>query len=115
ILMPDDSASVLDPLTEETTVIVRCDVVDPANMQGDERDPRSVARRAEDYLKSTGIADAAIFGPEPEFFIFDSVKWRTDINSATYAMYAAEAAWVSHADFEDALTGHPPGVKRGYF
>jgi len=115
ILMPDDSASVLDPFTEETTVILRCDIVDPANMQGYERDPRSVARRAEEYLKSTGIADSAMFGPEPEFFIFDSVKWRTDINSAMYAIYSEEAAWVSHEDFDNANTGHRPGVKGGYF
>lgn len=74
ILMPDDSSTVLDPFTEETTVNIICDIVEPSTMQGYERDPRSVARRAEEYLKSTGIADSALFGPEPEFFVFDSAK-----------------------------------------
>ena len=73
ILMPDDSASVMDPFSEDSTIIVRCDIVEPATGQGYERDPRSVAKRAEEYLKSTGIADTAIFGPEPEFFVFDEV------------------------------------------
>jgi glutamine synthetase len=73
ILMPDDSTSVLDPFTDDTTVILRCDIVEPSTMQGYERDPRSVAKRAEEYLKSTGIADTAFFGPEPEFFVFDDV------------------------------------------
>jgi glutamine synthetase len=65
ILMPDDSASVIDPFTEEATIIVRCNIVEPATGQGYDRDPRSVGRRAEEYLKSTGIADSAMFGPEP--------------------------------------------------
>ena len=69
IIRADDSASVMDPFTEEATLIVRCDIIEPATGQGYERDPRSVARRAETYLKSTGIADSAMFGPEPEFFI----------------------------------------------
>ena len=82
ILMPDDSASLLDPFSEAPTVIVRCNIVEPATGQGYERDPRSVAKRAEEYLKSTGIADTAMFGPEPEFFVFDEVKWHADISLA---------------------------------
>lgn len=70
IIMPDDSSAVLDPFTESTTVNVRCDVIEPATMQGYDRDPRSVAARAEEYLKSTGIGDTAYFGPEPEFLPF---------------------------------------------
>ena len=71
ILMPDAATAVLDPFFEEPTVNIRCDVIEPATMQGYERDPRSLAKRAEAYLKSTGIADSALFGPENEFFIFD--------------------------------------------
>ena len=74
ILMPDDSTSILDPFTDDTTVILRCSVVEPTTMQGYDRDPRSVARRAEEYLASTGIGDTAYFGPEPEFFVFDDIK-----------------------------------------
>ena len=72
ILMPEAATAVIDPFFEEATVDIRCDVIEPATMQGYERDPRSLAKRAEAYLKSTGIAETALFGPENEFFIFDS-------------------------------------------
>ncbi len=115
ILMPDDSASILDPFTDATTVIVRCNVVEPGTMQGYERDPRSVAIRAEEYLKSTGLGDTAFFGPEPEFFVFDDVKWGADMDGAFYEINSEEAAWSSGADYEGGNMGHRPGVKGGYF
>ncbi|MCK0165091.1 glutamate--ammonia ligase [Marinobacter sp. S6332] len=115
ILMPDDSSSVLDPFTEESTINITCDIVEPSTMQGYERDPRSVARRAEEYLKSTGIADGALFGPEPEFFVFDSAKWKTDMQGSMYSLHSEEAAWVSGDDFDSNNIGHRPGVKGGYF
>ncbi|RLU02440.1 MAG: glutamate--ammonia ligase [Ketobacter sp.] len=115
ILMPDDSTAVIDPFTDETTLNLRCDIVEPATMQGYERDPRSVGRRAEEYLKSTGIADSALFGPEPEFFVFDSVTWKSDMSGSMYSIHSEEAAWVSHEDFDRANIGHRPGVKGGYF
>lgn len=115
ILMPDDEASILDPFTEDATVIIRCGVVEPATGQGYERDPRSVATRAEEYLKSTGIGDTALFGPEPEFFVFDDVKWKVDMSGAAYAISSDEAAWSSNAEFEGGNIGHRPGVKGGYF
>ncbi|HDY82204.1 MAG TPA: glutamate--ammonia ligase [Halieaceae bacterium] len=115
ILMPDDSASVLDPFTDDTTVIVRCDIVEPSTMQGYERDPRSVARRAEEYLKSTGIGDTAFFGPEPEFFVFDDIKWHADMSGAGYTINSEEAAWSSSHSYDDGNIGHRPGVKGGYF
>ena len=115
ILMPDDSTSVLDPFTDEPTVILRCDIVEPTTMQGYNRDPRSVAKRAEEYLKSTGLGDTAFFGNEPEFFIFDDVKWHADMSGAGYAIASEEAAWASNHSFEDGNTGHRPGVKGGYF
>jgi len=115
ILMPDDNASVLDPFTDATTVIVRCNIVEPSTMQGYERDPRSVAMRAEEFLKSTGLGDTAFFGPEPEFFVFDDVKWGADMDGAFYEINSEEAAWSSGADYEGGNMGHRPGVKGGYF
>lgn len=115
ILMPDDEASVMDPFTEEATIIVRCDIVEPATGQGYERDPRSIARRAEEFLKSTGLGDTALFGPEPEFFIFDDVKWGVNISGAFYKIGSEEASWSSGQKIDGGNLGHRPGVKGGYF
>ena len=115
ILMPDDSTAVLDPFTDDPTVIVRCDIVEPDTMQGYERDPRSIAKKAEAYLVSTGLGDTAFFCPEPEFFVFDDVKWNVDMSGASYSINAEEAAWSSNLDLEDGNTGHRPRVKGGYF
>jgi glutamine synthetase len=115
ILMPDDSTSVIDPFTDDATAILRCDVVEPSTMQGYERDPRSVAKRAEAYLASTGLGDTAFFGPEPEFFVFDDVKYKVEMQGASYAINSEEAAWASNDSFDEGNTGHRPGVKGGYF
>ncbi len=115
ILMPDDSTSVIDPFTDDATVILRCDVVEPSTMQGYERDPRSVAKRAEAYLASTGLGDTAFFGPEPEFFVFDDVKYKVEMQGASYEINSEEAAWASGESFDEGNTGHRPGVKGGYF
>ena len=115
ILMPDDETAVVDPFTEETTVNLRCDILEPSTLQGYERDPRSLGKRAEAYLSSTGIGDTAYFGPEAEFFIFDDVKYKADMSGASYEIQSQEAAWMTHADFEGGNLGHRPGVKGGYF
>ncbi|OZG75478.1 type I glutamate--ammonia ligase [Hahella sp. CCB-MM4] len=115
ILMPDDATAVIDPFTEETTLNLTCNIIEPSTMQGYERDPRSIAQRAEEYLKSTGIADTVLFGPEPEFFVFDSVKWDVGMRGASYDIFSEEAAWVSGEDFDRNNIGHRPGVKGGYF
>jgi glutamine synthetase len=115
ILMPDPTSIVLDPFAEETQVNIRCDILEPSTMQGYERDPRSVARRAEEYLKSTGIGDEAFFGPEPEFFMFDDVRFHTDMAGSFYAINSTEAKWNSGTEYEDGNLGHRPGVKGGYF
>ncbi|GAA6151732.1 glutamate--ammonia ligase [Pseudoteredinibacter isoporae] len=115
ILMPDDESGVLDPFTDEPTVIVRCDIVEPSTMQGYERDPRSVAKRAEEYLKSTGLGDTAFFGPEPEFFVFDDVKWKDNMGSCGYEINSEEADWSTDKEFADGNMGHRPRVKGGYF
>ena len=115
ILMPDDNTAVLDPFTDDPTVILRCNIVEPATMQGYDRDPRSIAKKAEAYLASTGLGDTAFFGPEPEFFVFEDVKWNADMSGASYEVNAEEAAWSSNLDFGDGNTGHRPRVKGGYF
>ncbi len=115
ILMPDDEASVLDPFTDEPTIIIRCNIVEPTTGQGYNRDPRSVADRAQEYLRATGIADSALFGPEPEFFVFDDVKWHADIGGAGYSISSEEAAWSSSHHYDDGNIGHRPGIKGGYF
>ena len=115
ILMPEAASAVMDPFMEEPTLIIRCDIVEPATMQGYERDPRSVAKRAEEYLKSTGIADTAYFGPEPEFFILEDVRWGADMSGAFYKVDSEEAEWSSERAYEGGNMGHRPGVKGGYF
>jgi len=114
-LMAEPDTAVMDPFCDEPTLNLRCDVLEPSTMMGYERDPRSLAKRAEEYLKSTGIADTCFFGPEPEFFIFDDVKWRVDMSSASYQLDSQEAAWNSAKSYEEGNLGHRPSVKGGYF
>lgn len=75
ILMPDTETAFLDPFYEVNTIAIRCDVLEPQTGKGYDRDPRTIARRAEEFLKQTKIGDAFLVGPEPEFFIFDDVRW----------------------------------------
>jgi len=115
ILMPDASSAVMDPFSDENTLIIRCNIVEPSTGQGYDRDPRSIAERAEAYLKSTGIADTVYFGPEPEFFILDDVRWGADMSGAFYKVDSDESEWNSERVYEDGNIGHRPGVKGGYF
>jgi glutamine synthetase len=115
ILMPDTTTAVVDPFFEEVTLNIRCDIIDPHTMQSYERDPRTVARKAEEYLKATGIADVCYIGPEPEFFLFDDVRWKINMAGASYAIDSAEAAWNSNKKFAGGNIGHRPSVKGGYF
>ena len=115
ILMPDADSARLDPFRDESTLILTCDVIEPSDMKGYDRDPRSLAKRAEAYLKSTGIGDTAYFGPEPEFFIFDSVVWKTDMSGTMVKISSEEASWESGDAYEGGNMGHRPGVKGGYF
>ena len=115
ILMPDAKSAVMDPFYEELTMVLRCNVVEPSTMQGYDRCPRSLAERAEAYMKSTGIADSCLFGPENEFFVFDDVKWGSSIGSAFYKVDSDEASWNSEKVFESGNIGHRPTVKGGYF
>jgi glutamine synthetase len=115
VLMPDGETAVLDPFAEETQINIRCDILEPTTMQGYDRDPRSVAKRAEEYLKSTGIGDKVLMGPEPEFFLFDDVRFHTDMGGSFFKIEASEAKWNSGSEYEDGNMGHRPGVKGGYF
>jgi glutamine synthetase len=115
ILMPDPDSAVIDVFTEEVTLNLRCNVIEPATMQGYDRCPRTLAQRAEAYLKSTGIADVAYFGPENEFFVFDDVRWDATMQGAMYAIDSSEGAWNTSRSYDDINTGHRPGVKGGYF
>ncbi len=114
-LLPDLSSILPDPFFQDSTVFIHCNVVDPQTMMGYERDPRSLAQRAETYLQSTGIADQALFGPEPEFFIFDDVRWETNISGAFYKIDSEEAVWNSSKLMEGGNIGHRPALKGGYF
>ena len=115
ILMPDTSTAVVDPFTEEATLNLRCDVLEPATMEGYSRCPRALARRAEAYLRYSGIADRAYFGPECEFFIFDSVRWRVAMEHVFFRIDSAEGDWSSAQSFPEGNPGHRPRVKGGYF
>ena len=115
LLMPDPNTAYIDPFFDETTLILTCDVVEPADGKGYDRDPRSIAKRAEAYLKSSGIGDTAFFGPEPEFFIFDSVEWKTDMSGTYVKIFSEEAAWSTAEKFDGGNAGHRPMVKGGYF
>jgi len=115
ILMPAAETAVMDPFTDEPTLIITCDIVEPTTMQGYERDPRSVAKRAIEHLKSTGIGDQAYFGPEPEFFILDDVRWGSDMSGSFVKVDSEESEWNSEKVYNDGNMGHRPGVKGGYF
>ncbi len=115
LLMPDPNTANIDPFFEEPTLLLSCDVLEPGDGKPYERDPRSLAKRAEAYLKSSGIGDAAFFGPEPEFFIFDQVKWSVDMSGSSCKVYSEEAPWNTGSDFEGGNMGHRPAVKGGYF
>ena len=115
ILMPDASTAFLDPFSAQPTLIIFCDVVEPSTGQLYDRDPRSTAKRAEQYLAYTGIGDTAYFGPELEFFVFDDVRYKVGMNEAFYSLDSEESPHNSHRAYETGNMGHRPGVKGGYF
>ncbi|MBS35859.1 MAG: glutamine synthetase [Thiotrichales bacterium] len=115
VLMPDPDSAVMDLFSDENTLLIRCDVLEPSTMEGYDRCPRSIAKRAEAYLKSTGVGDSASFGPEPEFFVLDDVRWGADMSGAFYKVDSEESEWNSGRAYEDGNIGHRPGVKGGYF
>jgi glutamine synthetase len=115
ILMPDPSTAVMDPFFDEPTLIVTCDIIEPDDGKAYEKDPRSIARKAENYLKESGIADTAYFGPENEFFIFDDVRFEDKAGSSSFAVDSTEASYNSNKKYEEGNMGHRPLMKGGYF
>ena len=114
LAVPDASTAVLDPFFQRPTVSVIADIVDPITKENYTRDPRHVARKAEKHLKSTGIADTCYIGPEPEFFIFDTVRYEQNEHHGFYEIDSVEGAW-NTARFEEPNLGYKPGYKGGYF
>ena len=117
LLFPDPNTANLDPFMEEPTLILTCNVVDPTDGKGYDRDPRTIALRAENYLKKSGIGDKVYFGPEPEFFVFDSITWSSGMNGSSVKVNSEEATWDSNNPYEQegGNIGPRPAVKGGYF
>ncbi len=114
-LKPDTDTAVIDPFFQQTTMAVFCDVLDPITGQPYNRDPRTTAKKAEAYLKSTGVGDVAYFGPEAEFFIFDDVRWSTDPHNTGYSFDSVELPANTGREYPMGNMGHRPGPKGGYF
>jgi glutamine synthetase len=114
LLIPDPNTAVLDPVTAIPTLSVVCDVSDPITKQSYSRDPRYIAKKAEQYVKSTGIADTVYFGPEAEFFIFDDVRYDSSSRGASYEIDSGEAIWNSGKNGGQNL-GYKMRTKEGYF
>jgi glutamine synthetase len=114
LVVPDPATAVMDPFMAHPTMSLICNIVDPITKEDYSRDPRNIARKAEAYLKSTGVGDTAYFGPEPEFFILDEVRFDTNEHSSYYYVDSAEGRWNSGRD-EGPNLGYKPRYKEGYF
>ena len=115
LLKPDISRVTYDPFAAQKTIKIFCDVYDPQTQQPYTRDPRSIAKAAQNYLKKSGVGDTAYFGPEPEFFVFDDVRVTNDINHVSYHLDSEEGPYNSGREYPTGNTGHRPGIKGGYF
>ena len=115
ILMPDAESACMDPFAVQPLLILFCDIIEPSTGQPYDRDPRSTSKKALAYMESLGIGDTAFFGPEAEFFVFDDVKFSTEMNKMSYQIDSNEGPYNTDADFEGGNPGHRPGVKGGYF
>lgn len=115
LVMPDPESAVLDPFCADPTLSLTCSVVDPITFKPYDRDPRGIAKKAEDYLLSTGLADVAYYGPEAEFFIFDDIRYDVSPNASFYQIDSIEASWNSGRDEGDNNLGNKVRVKGGYF
>jgi glutamine synthetase len=114
LAVPDPATAVIDPFFKEPTVSVIANIVDPVTKEDYTRDPRHVARKGTAYLKETGIADICHIGPEPEFFIFDEVRYEQNQHRGMYQIDSVEGAW-NTARFEEPNLGYKPSFKGGYF
>jgi len=114
LVMPDAATGVMDPFTKAQTLSMIGNIVDPITKEKYSRDPRNIAQKAEAYLQSTGLGDTAYFGPEPEFFVFDDVRYESDVNHAAYYVDSSEGNWNTGRD-EGPNLGYKPRYKEGYF
>ena len=114
-LMPDAGTAVMDPFAAQASLIIFCDVVEPSTGEGYNRDPRSTAKRAENYLNFSGLGDTSYFGPEAEFFIFDDVRFDTASNNSFFSIDQEEGPYNTHRPYEGGNLGHRPTLKGGYF
>ncbi len=114
LAIPDPSTTCMDPFFAKPTVSVIADIIDPITKEEYSRDPRHIAKKAESYLKETGIADTCYIGPEPEFFIFDEVRYEQNQHTGFYRIDSVEGAW-NTARFEEPNLGYKPSFKGGYF
>ena len=115
ILKPDLSRKVIDPFTSHNTLILFCDILDAVKKNSYDRDPRGIAKKAEAYLKSTKIGDKVFFGPEPEFFVFDDVRYKNDMNETSFSIDSIEGPYNTGKKYQNGNMGHRPGIKGGYF
>ena len=115
ILMPDPSTAVMDPFTAQPQLILFCDVIEPSDGKPYELDPRSTAKKAENFVAESGVGDKTYFGPEAEFFLFDDVKWSTNQEHTFYSIDSEEGAYNTGLDMEGGNMGHRPKDKGGYF
>ena len=115
MLRPDPATAAMDPFSAQPSLILTCDVVEPTTGEDYVRDPRSAARRAEAYLNHTGVGDHALFGPEPEFFVFDDVRFDVSMNKTFYSIDQEEGPYNSGRQYEGSNIGHRPPMKGGYF
>ena len=114
-LMPDAATAVMDPFSEQPSMIIFCDIAEPTTGQAYSRDPRSLARRAEQYVSFSGVGDATMFGPEPEFFVFDDVRFNVSMNNTFYSIDQREGPYNTGSQYESGNLAHRPPVKGGYF
>ncbi len=114
-LLPDCSSAVMDPFAAQPLMILFCDVIEPTTGQAYGRDPRSALKRADAFLKFSGIGDIAYFGPEAEFFVFDDVRYQVTMNAVSYEVDGEEGPWTSARLMANGNPGHRPPIKGGYF
>ena len=114
-LMPDLTTATIDPFFAQATLVLVCDVLEPTTGKPYNRDPRSTAKAAVEYMSNQGIGDTAFFGPEAEFFVFDDVKFDVQMNRGYYEVDSSEGPYNTARDYEEGNPGHRPGIKGGYF
>jgi glutamine synthetase len=115
LMLPDPTTAFVDPFLKVPTLSLQCSILDPITKEPYTRDPRNVAKKCEEYIKSTGIGDTAFIGPEAEFFIFDSIRFGQEANFGMYEIDSEEAIWNSAAEIDGGNLGHRPRHKEGYF